>query len=87
MLTRPSRMWRIAPNRALDVLTMMLVPAAIRDGTPSSSRTGSLTVPRARPTKPPTMPTPKDMVVSSTASHRRTSDGRPNSCRVMFKGV
>ena len=86
MLTRPSRMWRIAPKRALDVLTMMLVPAATSDGTPNSRRTGSLTVPRARPTKPPTMPTPKDMTVNSTASHTRASEGRPSSCRVMVKG-
>ena len=83
--TLPSRMWRRAPKRELAVLTMMLVPAARVDGMPRNRSTGSLTVPRARPTKPPTMPTPKDMTVSSTACHSRASEGRPSSWRVMVR--
>lgn len=79
MSTRPSRKCRIAPVSDARLLTRMLVPPAMGAAMPISSIAGSRIVPSARPTKPPSSPTPNDTTVSSATCHTSMSEGSPNS--------
>ena len=80
--TRPPRQCLNAPDRALKLLTMILVPPAIAGGVPSNNNAGRRIVPSARPTKPPSTPTRREIMVSKTTFQINWLDGSPISSKL-----